>query len=68
MGFELQDGIFKAFVDRARKNFEDYQNIPNDTVFDELKEIARQQKLNDHDLSMSIAVYLLGFSSYYGFS
>ncbi len=25
MGFELQDGIFKAFVDRARKNFEDSQ-------------------------------------------
>ncbi|WP_455719856.1 AAA family ATPase [Agathobacter sp.] len=23
MGFELQDGIFKKFVDRARKNFED---------------------------------------------
>lgn len=25
MGFELQDGIFKAFVDKARKNFEDSQ-------------------------------------------
>ncbi len=25
MGFELQDGIFKSFVDRARKNFEDSQ-------------------------------------------
>ena len=25
MGFELQDGIFKKFVDRARKNFEDSQ-------------------------------------------
>ena len=23
MGFQLQDGIFKKFVDRARKNFED---------------------------------------------
>lgn len=23
MGFELQDGIFKSFVDKARKNFED---------------------------------------------
>ena len=23
MGFELQDGIFKSFVDRARRNFED---------------------------------------------
>lgn len=25
MGFELRDGIFKAFVDKARKNFEDSQ-------------------------------------------
>lgn len=25
MGFELQDGIFKNFVDRARRNFEDSQ-------------------------------------------
>lgn len=25
MGFELQDGIFKSFVDRARRNFEDSQ-------------------------------------------
>lgn len=25
MGFELQDGIFKCFVDRARRNFEDSQ-------------------------------------------
>lgn len=25
MGFELQDGIFKAFVDKARRNFEDSQ-------------------------------------------
>lgn len=41
--------------------------IPNDTVFDELKEKARQQKLNDSDLAMSIAVYMLGFSSYVGF-
>jgi hypothetical protein len=25
MGFELQDGIFKSFVDKARRNFEDSQ-------------------------------------------
>ena len=26
MGFELQDGIFKKFVDGARKNFENSKN------------------------------------------
>ena len=41
-------------------------NIPYDTVFDELKEKARQQKLDDSDLSMAIAVYMLGFCSYMG--
>ncbi len=30
MGFELQDGIFKAFVDKARKNFEDSQKSKED--------------------------------------
>ena len=25
MGFDLKDGIFKAFVDKARKNYEDFQ-------------------------------------------
>ena len=34
-------------------------NIPNDTVFDELKEKARQQKLDDSDLSMAIACICL---------
>ena len=40
-------------------------NIPNDTVFDELKEKARQQKLDDHDLSMSLMhTSLFTFSAY----
>lgn len=29
VGFELQDGIFKRFVDKARKNFEDSQKSKN---------------------------------------
>lgn len=43
-------------------------NIPRDTVFDELKEKAELQKLDNSDLSMSIAVYMLGFSGYLGFA
>ena len=35
MGFELQDGIFKKFVARARKNFEDSQKS-KETVEKEL--------------------------------
>lgn len=35
MGFELQDGIFKSFVDRARRNFEDSQK-PKEVIEKEI--------------------------------
>ena len=35
MGFELQDGIFKKFVNRAKKNYEDYLK-PHETIEKEL--------------------------------
>lgn len=38
MGFELQDGIFKRFVDKARKNFEDSQKTK--------ERIVREQSTN----------------------
>ena len=38
MGFELQDGIFKCFVDKARKNFEDSQKTK--------ERIVREQSTN----------------------
>ncbi len=41
--------------------------IPNDTVYDELKAIADETKLQDSALSFALAIYLLGFSSYEGF-
>lgn len=47
---------------------EDGQNlVPTDTVFAELKSMAKEQHLGDHELSMAMAIYLLGFSSYLGF-
>lgn len=33
MGFELQDGIFKKFIDRARKNYEDSQTEQKKYIF-----------------------------------
>ena len=42
--------------------------IPKDTVYDELQEIAKQAGGNTDDISMAIAVYLLGFSTYLGFA
>lgn len=41
--------------------------VPHDTVIDELKELAKKQNLNDENLAVAMAVYMLGFGSYKGF-
>lgn len=42
--------------------------VPHDTVLTELKKIAGKVGGPDENLAMAIAVYLLGFSTYEGFS
>ena len=42
--------------------------VPHDTVAEELKKIAKISGEESENLAMAIAVYMLGFSSYYGFS
>lgn len=42
--------------------------VPHDTVVDELRNIAALNGEADDNLSMAMAFYLLGFSSYSGFS
>lgn len=42
--------------------------VPHDTVLEELKNIAENSNKNDENLAMAIAIYLLGFNSYNGFS
>ena len=42
--------------------------IPHDSVFTELKNIASQTSTSDESLAMSMAIYLLGFNTYSGFS
>ena len=39
----------------------------NQDLFDEIRDIASQQKYDTEDLSIAMAFYLLGFSSYLGF-
>lgn len=41
--------------------------VPNDTVMEELKELSKQYKFKSEDLSIAMAVYMLGFGSYNGF-
>jgi type II restriction enzyme eco47ii len=45
----------------------DSSTIPNDTVFNEIRDIAAEQNYDSEDLSIAMAFYLLGFSSYLGF-
>lgn len=42
--------------------------VPHDTVLEELRQLADQIEGADSNLSMAMAVYLLGFSTYGGFS
>lgn len=41
---------------------------PNDTVVQELKNIAHMSEKEPEDIAMAVAVYMLGFHSYLGFS
>lgn len=42
--------------------------VPHDTVMNELCRIANQMDTDDENLAMALSVYLLGFSTYSGFS
>lgn len=52
MGFELQDGIFKKFVARARKNYEDSQKS-KETIE---KEVSVQEAMTDFFSSIELGV------------
>lgn len=52
MGFELQDGVFKTFVARARKNYEDSQKS-KDTIE---KEVSVQESMTNFFSSIELGV------------
>jgi hypothetical protein len=52
MGFELQDGVFKKFVARARKNYEDSQKT-KETIE---KEVSAQETMTEFFSSIEIGV------------
>ncbi len=55
-------GVIQGVVDTLGKSI-----VPNDTVFDELKEIAAKKNLKTQDLAIAMSVYMLGFGGYKGF-
>lgn len=42
--------------------------VPADTVIDELRNVAKQMGQDDENLAIAMAVYMLGFNTYSGFS
>lgn len=50
MGFELRDGIFKSFVDRARKNWEDSHKDANELA----KERSAQEEMSSFFSSIEL--------------
>lgn len=58
--------ILPTVIDRAVEEL-DSATIPNDTVFDEIKDIVSHQNYDSEDLSIAMAFYLLGFAGYLGF-
>ena len=56
-------GVIRRAVSRFPET-----SVPHDTVMEELKALARSRNIGDKDLALSMAVYLLGFGSYPGFS
>ena len=41
--------------------------VPHDTVIDELRKVALWYNYENGELSMAMAVYMLGFNTYMGF-
>ncbi len=42
--------------------------VPHDTAMDELLDLAKLRNIDDENLAVAMAVYMLGFGSYAGFS
>ena len=58
----LQDVIAEVIKDGSSVS------VPKDTVLEELSNIAKNIDASSEELSMAMAMYLLGFSSYSGFA
>lgn len=54
--------VIKKVVESDSSNL-----VPHDTVMEELHEIAKQNHIDNNDLSVAFAIYMLGFSTYMGF-
>ena len=59
--------VLPSVIEKVVKDL-DGTIVPHDTVIDELKDMAADQEIESEDLAIAMATYMLGFSSYIGFS
>ena len=59
--------VLPSIIQKAVDEFEG-SIVPHDTVIDDLKVLAEKQNLDDENLAVAMAVYMLGFGSYKGFN
>ena len=59
--------VLPNVIEKVVKQDEAVQ-VPHDTVLQELENIAAMSGRETEDMAMAIAVYMLGFHSYLGFS
>lgn len=60
--------VLPSIIEKVIVEGGDDVKVPHDTVFIELKRLAEQMGESNTDLAMAMAIYLLGFSTYEGFS
>ena len=59
--------ILPSVIEKVVKELEG-TIVPHDTVIDELRAMASEQNIESEDLAIAMAVYMLGFGSYKGFT
>lgn len=59
--------ILPSVIDKVVKQ-DNQDRVPHDTVVEELNQIASSLNMESDDIAMAMAIYMLGFSSYKGFS
>lgn len=60
--------VLPSVIENVVNEGGDEVKIPHDTVINELKAVADRLEKSNENLAMAMAIYLLGFSSYLGFS
>lgn len=59
--------VLPGVIEKSVKELEN-TIVPHDTVIDELKEFAKATNIDSEEVSIVMAIYMLGFSSYNGFA